>query len=909
VSDFDETPDPLLTLFQKEVRAGAATLTEKLAVLLVDPRHAGGVEPLEQAVRQISAAALLVGQDSTADLARLFESTLAEVRQGAALAPDRSGDLLAAVEALVELADAAVDSAKPPPDPARLARLRVRLTSPASGSPTSQSLPTPSPSPPPAPADDPPPGPRPTDSAPEGHAATLLELFREEVLSLSGILSSGLVELEAGSSDPKRIEPLMRAAHSIKGAARIVGCEPAVEVAHAMEEMLVAAQHGQFALDPAAVDALLEGVDLLEGMARTDLGEWSTANAAPAARIATTLGSRLSGPPSLPSAAPPTPEASPAAPAPASETATPVNRSDDKDRVVRVSADSLTRLLSLAGESLVEARWLQPFARSLKKLKRQHDHLTDVLDDLERAVKTGAADDRVGRTAEEAHRRLAESRQVLADRIDEFETHARRSDDLNSRLYREVILSRMRPFADGTHGLGRMVRDVARQLGKKVRFDVAGEDTDVDRDILDRLEAPLGHILRNAVDHGIEQPAERAALGKPEVGTIRIEARHHAGVLHLTVTDDGRGIDPDRLRAKVVEKRLTTADMAARLSEAELYDFLFLPGFSTADTITDVSGRGIGLDAVQATAQAVGGSVRVTSRPGRGTIFELHLPITLSVVRVVLVRVAGDPFALPLNRANRLLRLPAAAVRTLEGKPHFECDGRHVGLVPANLIFDLPAGPTAAADLAVVLVGDHAHQYGLVVEGFLGEQDLVVRPLDARLGKVPNVAAAAVLEDGSPVLIVDVDDVIRSASMLVQEGRLRHRPFAQPAARRRKRVLVVDDSAIVREVERQMLQGAGYEVDVAVDGADGWNAVRAGPFDLVVSDIDMPRMTGLELVRALRSDPRVQSIPVVIVSYKDRDEDRTRGLDAGANYYLTKSSFHDGRFLAAVEELIGRPSD
>jgi two-component system sensor histidine kinase and response regulator WspE len=574
-----------------------------------------------------------------------------------------------------------------------------------------------------------------------------------------------------------------------------------------------------------------------------------------------------------------------------------------------VRAASLSRLLSLAGESLVEARWLQPFARSLVRLRKHQDHLADAIDALARLVAAAAPADRLAAVAADARERAADCRRVLAERIDAFEEHARQSDDLNSRLYREVIASRMRPFADGTHGLARMVRDVARRLGKQVRFQVLGKETDVDRDILDRLEAPLGHLLRNALDHGLETPAERRAAGKPETGSLTLEARHHAGMLDIRVTDDGRGIDVERVRRKAVERRLTTADMAARLSDAEVLEFLFLPGFSTAETVTDVSGRGVGLDAVQAMAQAVGGAVRVSPTPGRGTRFELVLPITLSVVRAVLVRVAGDPYAIPLNRADRLLRLPHAAVRTLEGKPHFEADGRHVGLVPASLVFDLPPDPAAARadELSVVLLGDRSGQYGLVIDGFLGEQDLVVRPLDPRLGKVPNVAAAALLDDGSPVLIVDVDDVLRSAAGLVADGKLRHTRPAAPVARPRKRVLVVDDSAIVREAERQMLQGKGYEVDLAVDGADGWNAARAGGYALIVTDIDMPRMTGLELVRAVRADPKVQSVPVVIVSYKDRAEDRGRGLDAGADYYLTKSSFHDGRFLAAVEELIGPP--
>lgn len=937
--------DPLLALFRQEVTTHSATLCEGLAILTVDPSHADQLESLEQAARQIKAASLIVGRTDSADLARVIEDCFGRARREAgSVSANDTSDLLAAVDALRQLSD--LDEPEPPPE---LKQHIARVVKHLVGSPSKIASPPPAPvevvvppppppppvvvaPPPPPPPPAPTPKPRRSEAPPPPVDTTLLELFREEVRSLTETLAKGLVELEDHPDDVRKIEPLMRAAHSIKGAARIVALEPAVGVAHVMEDLLVSAQTGKTRLDSGMIDALLAGVDLLAQLGTADLANWVAENEAQASHRVAVLQAYLDGtaPPTIATAPAPSPVAPPPPPpAPAPKPvpvrlnepvlveSTPAPResapaqevpAEAGERVVRVSAQSLTRLLSLAGESLVEARWLQPFARSLLKLKKHQDYLAEVLDEFDRQHRA-ITGQQANLTLDDARNRLTECRQVLTDRIDEFETHARRSDDLNSRLYREVIASRMRPFADGTHGLSRMVRDVARQLGKKVRFEVLGQETDVDRDILDKLEAPLGHILRNALDHGLELPAERLAAGKPDYGTLVIQARHHAGMLTITVSDDGRGIDPERLRTKVVEKGLASADMAARMSEPELFDFLFLPGFSTASTVTDLSGRGVGLDVVQSMAQTVGGAIRVTSRPGKGATFELQLPITLSVVRAVLVRIAGDPFALPLNRTDRLLRLHPSDVKMLEGKPHFEADGRHIGLVPAHLVFGLPAGEPTTEDLPVVLVGDRTHQYGLIVEGFLGEQDLVVRPLDTRLGKVPNVSAAAVLEDGEPVLIVDIDDLTRSVVMLVHEGKLRHRPTGKAAVHRRKRVLVVDDSAIVREVERQMLQGRGYEVDVAVDGVDGWNAARAGGYDLIVSDIDMPRMTGLELVRAIRSDPKIQSLPVVVVSYKDRDDDRVRGMEAGANYYLTKSSFHDGRFLHAIQDLIGEPTD
>jgi two-component system sensor histidine kinase and response regulator WspE len=562
--------------------------------------------------------------------------------------------------------------------------------------------------------------------------------------------------------------------------------------------------------------------------------------------------------------------------------------------------------MSLAGESLVQARWLQPFATSLLRLKKHQDHLAAQLDALAQSAAAGQPTEALAGMIDEARRQAASCRQVLAERISEYEDHAGAAEDLNSRLYREVIVSRMRPFGDGAGGFPRLVRDTARRLGKQARLEIVGETTAVDRDVLEKLEAPLTHLLRNAVDHGLESAEARAAAGKPAEGVIQLEARHRAGMLAITVRDDGAGIDVERIRRKVVERRQATAEMAARLSEAELLEFLFLPGFSTASAVTEVSGRGVGLDVVQDTVRKVGGSVHVSTQPGQGTTFHLLLPITLSVVRAVVVDIVGEPYAFPHNRIDRLLRVPRSQVRSLEYRHFVSVDGRNVGLVLAAQLLDLPGEPPQSDELPVVLLSDATGTYGLIVEAFRGEQDLVVRPLDPRLGDVPNVSAAAILDDGAVVLIADVESLIRSMDQYIQSGTLRRCDRAAVAAAVRKRVLVVDDSITVREVQRQILRTHGYEVEVAVDGQDGWNRVRAERFDLVISDVDMPRMNGLEFVRRMREDSGLKDLPVIIVSYKDRDEDRLRGLEAGANHYLTKSSFHDHTFLDAVAGLIGR---
>jgi two-component system sensor histidine kinase and response regulator WspE len=400
----------------------------------------------------------------------------------------------------------------------------------------------------------------------------------------------------------------------------------------------------------------------------------------------------------------------------------------------------------------------------------------------------------------------------------------------------------------------------------------------------------------------------RRALGKPPQGTITLEARHSAGSLFISVTDDGAGIEIDALRRAVVRKALASEATAGRLSEAELLEFLFLPGFSMRDTVTDVSGRGVGLDAVQDAVRQMRGSVRAipAAQAHEGTRFLLQLPLTLSVIRSLIVEVAGEPYGLPLAHVVRTLMLPASEIDALEGHQHFSIDGRRFGLVTAHQVLQAGTFDAAGDLLNVVVIGQGAASYGVVVDRFLGERMLVVQPLDKRLGKVRNIAAGALMENGDPLLIADLDDWLRSVEKLVAGGEIgRVGVGAARAETVTKRVLVVDDSLTVRELERKLLASRGYDVTIAVDGMDGWNAVRGERFDLVITDIDMPRLDGIELVALIRRDAQLANLPVMIVSYKDRPADRQRGLDAGADYYLAKGSFHDQTLLDAVRDLIG----
>lgn len=742
--------------------------------------------------------------------------------------------------------------------------------------------------------------------------ASLLELFSLEAEAQVQVLSTGLLALERDPTQADYLESCMRAAHSLKGAARIVGVDAGVSVAHVMEDCLVGAQERRLMLGAEHIDALLQGTDLLTRIATpgNNVG-------APDIDAYVALMGRLLDPSAAPMPAPvstsievpvdpvsvellvPDPFAAPE-PAPKNKRVT-----EGGERVLRVTAERLNSLLDLSSKSLVETQRLKPWLATLQRLKRQQGTGLRALEELNMHLKDHALSLQAQEALGDARRLLAETQQLLAQKAAELDEFAWQASQRAQVLYDTALACRMRPFADVLSGQVRMVRDLGRSLGKQVRLEIEGEKTQVDRDVLEKLEAPLTHLLRNAVDHGIEAPEQRILAGKPAEGLIRLCASHQAGLLVLELVDDGAGVDLERVRRSIVERGLSPEQTAASLSEEELLTFLFLPGFSLRDKVTEVSGRGVGLDAVQHMVRQLRGAVVLEQTAGEGSRFHLEVPLTLSVVRSLVVEVGNEAYAFPLAHIERMCDLAPEDIVQVEGRQHFWHEGRHIGLVAASQLLDRPSTQNGGQTLKVVVIRERETIYGVAVERFIGERTLVVLPLDERLGKVQDISAGALLDDGSVVLIIDVEDLLRSVEKLLDTGRLERIARQNQAQAPRKRILVVDDSLTVRELQRKLLLNRGYDVAVAVDGMDGWNALRSEDFDLLITDIDMPRMDGIELVSLLRRDNRLQSLPVMVVSYKDREEDRRRGLDAGADYYLAKASFHDDALLDAVVELIG----
>lgn len=733
---------------------------------------------------------------------------------------------------------------------------------------------------------------------------SMQELFQIEIETQAGILTSGLLSLEKNSVQPPVIESLMRAAHSLKGASRLMGLRAIEQLAHLLEDVFVAAQKGTLVIGADAVDVCLRAVDTMQYIAmRKDSADDSLLYAeldnisGGLEMVRKGIVPPMTEPRSLPAVR-------------GSEPAMPAERfaAQESERVLRVGADRLNRILGLSSELVVDVRHAQTQVKTLLNMKKKHVETVQMLDLLRDALSGLGINERANIYLAQLRKRVADFQQLLTENLAQADVFDRRLSATTARMHREVILTRMRPLADGVHGFHRMVRDLARATGKKVDLTIHGLRTEVDRDVLEKLEAPLTHLIRNAIDHGIEFPAERRAKNKPETGTVQLAASYSGGMLSIVLEDDGGGIDFEQLKKTIVERGLSPPGMVERLNTEELVEFLFLPKFSTRNAVTELSGRGIGLNVVRDTVQALGGTVKTSSNPGYGTRFTLHLPITLSLMPALLVEIGEESYAFPLARIDRLLNIAPAQMQIIEGRQYTVIDDENVGLVDACSLFGKKAELEHHQHFDVVVLSDRFSCYGVVVDGIVGERVLAVQSLDPRLGKLRDISAAALLEDGTPTLIIDVDDFVRSIEHARRGGTLQRMEEWVDNQRHKivKRILVVDDSITVRGVEAKLLETHGYAVATAVDGMDGWNRVRSERFDLVITDVDMPRMDGIELVDMIKKDDQLKAIPVMIVSYKDQPEDRKHGLEAGADYYLTKGSFHDETLIDAVIDLIGR---
>jgi two-component system chemotaxis sensor kinase CheA/two-component system sensor histidine kinase and response regulator WspE len=727
----------------------------------------------------------------------------------------------------------------------------------------------------------------------------LLPRFRETTADRIEKISSALLELERGAATPEVGEELARELHTLKGEARMMGFVGISSVVHAAEDLLKALPAAEKRGD--RLDALLKACDDIVPMLDAPAGGGDAA-----ARLTAALRD-LIGAPSARAAAPA------AAPAPVGEVVAEkaavtgeheTVRIDPKAELgakplssIRVDVDRLDEIAALAGDVLVEGarsirrsrelnalfgRWARLSDRIVAMAERLREaKATRLLEQIEGDVHLLRSDTfRFARTQTEAASSAQSQFGLLAERIG------------NARLI---------PLSGVLAGFPRAARDMAREQGKEVECVVRGGETGVDKAILLSLNDPLVHLVRNCVDHGVEAPDERLAAGKPRIGKIVLSARTDGDLLAVTVEDDGRGISPQKVRAAALKKGIIGEQQAVSLSARATLDLIFMPGFSTQEHAGETSGRGVGLDVVRKRVTGLGGSVAVDSEPGKGARFTLRMPQSLSLMKVLLVRIDDDVYGIPAVDVDSVGRLDPKDITEVAGIRAVRYRGRLMPVVALGPLLSLNGGPRTKRPLVAHVVHG-AEGAAVVVDGLYGEREVAVKAPSAFVKGMRFITGAAALEDGRVALLLSTPDIVlaarRLAAPVVSRGR----------DRKRLKILLVDDSAIAREAEAALLRSLGHEVEEAVDGEDGWHRLQSGPFHLLVTDVQMPVLDGIDLTRRVRATPRLAKLPIVILSSLSAPEERRRGVDAGADAYLVKGELEAESFAATLERLTGIPS-
>jgi two-component system chemotaxis sensor kinase CheA len=766
--------------------------------------------------------------------------------------------------------------------------------------------------------------------------ATFLVEAREHLQTIA----TSLLALERAGSMGERaqqVEIAFRHTHSLKGAARAAGFQRIEAVCQHVEEVFALAKRRDWVLPAADFDVLHRAFDLVGQHVDADGEAPAGASAEQAQRLMQELQVMAAGSRAVEAERERSEE--PAATAPGisagEERHAPAERTEgasmpaaaDRPTVpasatdtVRVTAAQLDRILLAAEEMLMVkqasaeragelrgighhleewgARWLavQP---ALRRLRESVAH---------RPAETAAAEAplKVLEFAEWSfgHVKALESRLRTLARAAARDDHAvgRQVDELLDESKQLLMM----PFATLTAALPKLVRDLAREQGKRVRLDIDGEDVQLDKRILEQLKDPLVHLVRNAIDHGIEPDARRQAAGKAPEAVLRVCARVlHGNTVEIVVADDGVGIDAGRLRSAAINAGVVAADAARQLDDMQALDLAFRSDVSTSPIITEISGRGLGLAIVRENVERLAIRGRHAPAEPHGTAFTITLPQSLATLRGLFVQAGGQVFVLPATHVERVARFPRDAVRTVSGRETLSIDDAAVSLVPLHALLELPPAPAASTStwITVAVIGTGAERLALEVEDIQHDDDVLVRRFEAPLRRVRNVAGATVLASGRVVPILNVGDLVKSARRVGDAPRSTSAALPDEAISRR--VLVAEDSITSRLLIKGILEAAGCEVKTVVDGIEAFTALRSEPFDLLVSDIEMPRLNGFDLTARIRADRTLSDLPVVLVTALSRREDRERGIDVGANAYITKGGFDQRDLVDAVRRLVG----
>lgn len=698
------------------------------------------------------------------------------------------------------------------------------------------------------------------------------QLFGTECDERLQKLDAGWLQLEREPANAMLIEDLFREAHSLKGAARMLGLLDIQDMAHSMEDELGVIRKGGVALSAALVQRQLKTLDQLRHLVNVAVGKDTATEGAvaPDNKAESGVGVTTVQPLAVPTVEMPVSLGTKEGTAPLRQ------ESDFRIETVRVGADRLDFLLSQAGELVVCRNHIQRLNTELGDLLKQPSLNQQLPQHLLTSLHALSA-------------KLGEDTARLGGVTGEMETGIR--------------TLRLLPASTLLDQFPRMVHDLSLDQAKEVDLKLLGGEIVVDKRIVEEMKAPLMHLLRNAIDHGLENPTQRHDAGKPEIGQLTVRVYQEGDRVHIEVRDDGRGLDLDAVRALVVKKGLYTKEDAEQLDKSQLHMLILEQGFSTSKIITDVSGRGVGLNVVRTTVERLHGTLNIDSTPGRGMWITMGLPVSLIATRVLLVTEAQQIFAVPFENVVMLRKLSPQDIRWVEGRRCIDAEGDIVFLSQLATLLNLPTAPKTADRLGYCMVlSDGQSRIGVLVDELLSEQEVVIKSTPMPVQKNLQLLGVTILDSGAISPVLNVRGLSRQVLERVAPTAVE--TTAASVGKKSKLILLAEDSITTRIQEKRILENAGYEVIAAVDGFEAWSQLSRYDFDAVVSDIMMPIMTGLELTQKIRASKAFADLPVILVTTLNSEEDRRKGLEAGADAYLSKPEFDQTVLLECLERLL-----
>lgn len=739
----------------------------------------------------------------------------------------------------------------------------------------------------------------------------LLETFKVEAAEHISAITSGLLELESAPAEGRKaeiVETVFREAHSMKGAARAVNLTDVEILCQHIEHVFAALKRREIEPGPNILDLLHKSVDAVSELVSA-IGGGEDRGKKDAVRALTD---------ELDNAAKMKMQLTPAqAPsegfksARSAETERSSISSDSGERM-RIAKSKLDSVLFQTEGLLTAKQAISHKAAEIAHLARDFDVFKKGWADIRPAIRAArtAAQKKGDRDlnslldfVEANGERISHFRDAISSLKQSLKRDERTIFAALDELMEDLKSISMLPFSSLLEIMPKIVRDLSHDQGKEVALTIQGAEIEIDRRILDEVKDPLIHLVRNCIDHGIETPDQRVARKKPRTGHVAISIAHREGkTVEIAVSDDGSGVNKQVVRDSAVGLGVISRNEAEELDEGGVLQLIFRSGVTASPIITDISGRGLGLSIVQEKIEKLGGAVHCESDASTGTVFRMILPLTLMSFRGVLVRLDDRHFIIPSAGVDRTIKIKKDRIRTIESRDTVEIDGQTFPLIPLSVVLALPEKEKAAADASVcaAVIGKNGNRIAFSVDEILHERDVLVKGLGKQLVRVRNIAGAAVLGNGEVVPVLNISDIMKSAlnAAVISQIPAKMKPAVK------KSVLVVEDSVTSRSLLRNILEAAGYDVQTAVDGIDGYTALKTRRFDLVVSDVDMPRMNGFELTVKIRADKAFSNLPVVLVTALESRDDRERGVDVGANAYIIKSSFDQSNLLEVIKRLI-----